>query len=105
GMREPLPLYCKTSAAYAAARLTGMGADVTDAARREWEVGLFGEQLDAEHQLVYDGLRSLDEVEEEQPPGTETGDGWDPGEATRFGRLACRMWSDVLAREKVAVDG
>ncbi len=38
GMTEPLPLYCKTSAAYAAARVAGSD-DADDVAKKAWESG------------------------------------------------------------------
>ncbi len=75
GMREPLPLYCRTSAAFAA------GED----ARTVWESGWNrpGEDADLEHQLVYGRSLSFDEVLA------------DP----RFAELAVRVWRPLLESE------
>jgi exodeoxyribonuclease V gamma subunit len=62
GMREPLPLYCNTSAAYAAAAADG--TDPVAAARREWtsEWQFPKEDAEREHQLVLGGVLSLDDL-------------------------------------------
>jgi len=87
GMREPPPLYCLTSAAYAA------GADP----RKAWESGKFpGEQAEPEHQLVW-GLRPYDELVVE---AARTDEPWDMDETRRFGRWARRLWAPVLRHEQ-----
>jgi exodeoxyribonuclease V gamma subunit len=93
GMREPLPLYCLTSAAYA------VGGE--DAARREWvsEWNRDREDAEREHVLVLGGVRSFDELLAEQPRSDET---WDLSEATRFGRCARRLWDGLLAVEEIS---
>ena len=56
GMAQPLPLYCKTSGAYAAARVAGADdADVS--ARQKWESSFEREQEDKDraHQLALGG--------------------------------------------------
>jgi hypothetical protein len=100
-MREPLPLSCLTSAAYADAALAG--GDAVAAARDAWTSAWnFGkEDQEPEHQLVLGGVRTLDELLDEPPRPDEEGDGWDVTETTRFGRLARRMWDGLLAHEEI----
>ncbi|WP_028065432.1 exodeoxyribonuclease V subunit gamma [Solirubrobacter soli] len=87
GMREPLPLYCRTSAAFAA------GGN----ARGEWESDRFPkEDRDAEHELVLGPGVSYASLLEPEPRGDER---WDPVERTRFGQFALRLWSGLLAVE------
>jgi exodeoxyribonuclease V gamma subunit len=97
GMREPLPLYCATSAAYAEA--TASGADPVAAAREAWTSpwSFDKEDKDPEHQLVLGGVRTLDELLVEPP---HAGEAW-PNETTRLGGLARRMWDGLLAWEEV----
>ena len=99
GMREPLPLACLTSAAYAEAAAAGENA--TAAARRAWESrwNYPREDAELEHQLVLGGVRTFDELVAQAPRADEAGDGWDAGETTRFGRLARRLWDGLLGRE------
>jgi exodeoxyribonuclease V gamma subunit len=101
GMREPLPLACMTSAAYAAA--TNQGADAEKAARNAWESGWNFPKEDAEleHQLVLGRVLSFDELTEALPRADEQGDGWDDTETTRFGRYALRLWGGLLQTEAV----
>ena len=100
-MREPLPLACMTSAAYAAA--THAGADADKAARAAWESGwkFPNEDADLEHQLALGGILSFDELTEEPPRPDEQGDGWDDTETTRFGRYSVRLWDGLLQTEAV----
>jgi exodeoxyribonuclease V gamma subunit len=87
GMREPLPLYCRTSAAFAA------GGN----ARGEWESDRFPkEDRDAEHELVLGTGASYASLLEAEPRADER---WDPVERTRFGQYALRLWSGLLAVE------
>src|SRR5690606_13826888 len=60
GLREPLPIACKASAAYADAARTG--ADPRRAADGEWTSSFDFDREDAEpeHQLVHGGKASLD---------------------------------------------
>ncbi|CAN5811198.1 exodeoxyribonuclease V subunit gamma [soil metagenome] len=100
GMREPLPLYCKTSAAYA------QGAQPREreaSARREWEStwDFDREDKDAEHVLVLGGVLPFDEVVKEPPRDAERGEGWPPDEPSRFGRYARRLWDPLLACERL----
>ncbi len=102
GMREPLPIFCQSSAAYAQA--ASAGQDAIDAAQHEWttEWGFDREDLELEHQLALGGVLSFAQLLELAPRGDETGDGWDQSERTRFGRLARRLWDGLLAREQVS---
>ena len=89
GMREPLPLACMTSAAFAA------GGDV----RGEWVSDRFDkEDKEPEHQFAFDGVRSFADLREELPRDDER---WDPVELSRFGQYALRLWGGLLAREAV----
>ena len=98
GMREPLPIACKTSAAYAAA-----GSNAARAGADEWESG-FGfdkEDREPEHRLVLGGIRTFAQLNEVAPRPDERGDGWDEREVTRFGRYARRLWDGLLAHEEI----
>jgi exodeoxyribonuclease V gamma subunit len=101
GMREPLPLYCATSAAYAQA--VRDGGDPAAAATEAWtsEFSYDKEDKELEHQFVLAGVRSLAELLEEPPRPDERGDGWAMDETTRLGRCARRMWDGLLAHEEV----
>jgi exodeoxyribonuclease V gamma subunit len=100
GMREPLPLFAKTSAAYAQAAREGQ--DPVAAAEQEWH-GQWRfdlEDAELEHQLVLGGVRTLGELLDVAPGPTESGEGWDTGDRTRLGRLARRLWEPLLEREE-----
>jgi exodeoxyribonuclease V gamma subunit len=100
-MREPLPLACMASAAYAQAKTTGKDAEA--AARKAWQSdwNYAKEDAELEHQLVLGGVRTFDELTTEPPRPDEAGDGWDETEATRFGRYARRLWRGLLGREVI----
>ena len=86
GLREPLPLACKTSAAYAAA-LHG-GSDGVKAGAGAWESGwkFPGEDADLEHTLAFGGTPAFAELLA----------------STEFDRRARQLWDDPLAWEEVA---
>ena len=98
GMREPLPIACKASAAYAAAHRDG--DDAEKAARGEWESSWNrdGEDKAEEHRLVWDGIRPFDDLLASLRRPDE---GWGQPEPTRFGSLALRLWTDLLALERI----
>ncbi len=100
GLCEPLPLYCKTSAAWA----DNPPAQRDKAASASWEpqndFGM-GENREPEHQLVLGGIAALADLLQAAAEPGESGDGWAGGEATRFGRYAVRLWSGLLAAEEV----
>jgi exodeoxyribonuclease V gamma subunit len=105
GMRQPLPLYCRTSAAYAGA--SGSGQDAATAvksAQSAWESSwaFDKEDKEPEHQLVLGGAAPFATLLEAAPLDDETGEGWAGDEATRFGRYARRLWDGLLACEDLA---
>ncbi len=107
GMREPLPLYCKTSAAYAEAARGGR--DPIDPATHQWESGyssrhgwISRENEEPEHLIVLGGAVAFARLLEVAPAPHETGDGWAADEPSRLGRLARRLWDGLLDREQVS---
>ena len=99
GMREPLPLFCQTSAAYAGAVLSGQDAE--EAGRRAWESewNFDHEDREPEHQLAFGGVRSFAEI---LAPAPEPGEAWVAGETSRLGAYAVALWEGLLAREAVS---
>ena len=102
GLREPLPLYAKTSAAWAAAP----DDEAFATAEREWstrwsdrtDTPMPGEAEEPEHTLVLGGVKALGDVLGE-PRENEAGEGWDASQTTRLGRWAHRLWDGLLACE------
>jgi exodeoxyribonuclease V gamma subunit len=92
GLREPLPLVCETSAAYV--------KDGIKAATGKWATAynFDGEDAEPEHELAFGGRIPFGELLS-APPGSD--ELWTPGEEPRFGQLAKRLWSGLLAHEKV----
>src|SRR5262249_26477997 len=101
GMREPLPIACEASAAYARALAAGQSA--VTAGAKTWESGwnFPREDADLEHQLVLGGVLTFAELLDTRPREDESGTGWADDETTRFGRLARRLWDGALACEEV----
>jgi exodeoxyribonuclease V gamma subunit len=93
GMREPLPLSCDASAAYA--------QDGEAAADKAWTSAFDypKEDRQPEHLLVYGGAVALSELLE-RPPGDD--EGWYEDEPSRFGAYARRLWDGLLTREEIA---
>jgi exodeoxyribonuclease V gamma subunit len=102
GMREPLPIACDTSAAYAQA--VAAGEDGPAAAREAWETVFRFDKEDRnpEHVLVHGEAVPLARLLEPRPRDDEQGPGWDEAETTRFGRYAMRLWRRLLAVEIVS---
>lgn len=102
GMCEPLPLFCKTSHAYALARIAG--GDPTAKARAEWTTWpddpWESEDRDLAHQLVFGGVAPFERVVLAALRDTEHGPGWG-SEDTRFGQYAMRLWGGVFGHEKL----
>jgi len=102
GLREPLPLYCKTSAAWAeAAGNPRKGPEASAAA--VWDSGYNrnGENADLEHLLVLGGAVPFGAVLDVPAGKCEDGEGWFTAEPSRFGRYATRLWEPLLACEEV----
>ena len=100
GMREPLPLYCATSAAYASG-----APDPKAAALKAWKTPwdqFDHEDRDPAHVLVLGGVRAFGDLLVAAPCEGEDGDGWAGGEASRFGRYARRLWAGLLTSETVS---
>lgn len=97
GLCEPLPLPLKASFTYAKLRRTQ--GTVDEALRKagwDWEDGKFpGECSDPAHVAAWGAGAGL--------PGLDVAPGPDedhPGETTRFGALALRLWGPLLTREQ-----
>jgi exodeoxyribonuclease V gamma subunit len=101
GLREPLPIYCKASAAYAEARAAGRDAERAAAAEWDSQWGHDKENKDPEHALALGGELTLADVLAEPPRPDECGEGWAAGESSRFGHYAIRLWGGLLACESV----
>jgi exodeoxyribonuclease V gamma subunit len=100
-LREPLPLACLSSAAYA--RATMVGKDPERAAREQWTSGFNfdGEDAQPAHVLIFGASAPFADLLAPRPLADEAGDGWETGETTRFGRCALRLWNGLLAHEQI----
>jgi exodeoxyribonuclease V gamma subunit len=93
GRREPLPLPIKTSFAWAEAR-SGAGNPV-EAAERRWLTRTYdGENADPAHVRVWGANAPLQVLLQPVQPGEER-----PGEQTRLGAYAARVWDPMLRAE------
>jgi exodeoxyribonuclease V gamma subunit len=101
GMCQPLPFYCKSSAAYAEA--VAAGKEPRAAAKKVWESGWAYDKEDKEleHQLVLGGTVPFAALVESGPGEDEAGEGWALDETTRFGRYARRLWDGLLSCEQL----
>jgi exodeoxyribonuclease V gamma subunit len=96
GRREPLPLPLKTSFAWYQARRTD--DDPMTAAGRRWRPSNFdGENADPAHVRVWGPHTRLDALLDPARPGEER-----PGEPTRLGAYAARLWEPMLRFEQGA---
>ncbi len=102
GMREPLPLPCLSAAAYVEAATSGR--DPAAAAYEQWTSAFDWDREDRhpEHRLVFGGQLSFEELSALAPRADESGPGWEASEASRFGRLAQRLWHGLLIHEQVS---
>jgi exodeoxyribonuclease V gamma subunit len=100
GLREPLPMACKTSHAYAEAARKGFDQP-EQRASREWtsDFRFDKEDKEPEHLLALGGQQPLSLVLA-APPRPDERD-WCSTDNTRFGVLARRLWDGVFAHEKV----
>lgn len=104
GMREPLPLSCRSSAAWALGRKRGEGQDqLQDRVDREWRSGdrFPGEQDDPEHIEVWGPAAPTSALLSGRPAGDECGPGWAADETSRFALLARRLWDPLLDHEQL----
>jgi exodeoxyribonuclease V gamma subunit len=102
GMREPLPIGCESSAAYAGAVRKG-ATNPTVAARNAWETSWNypKEDQDRDHELAFGAVITFDDLLAKAPRDDELDDPWDAAETTRFGKLARRLWDPLLAHEEL----
>ncbi len=99
GMREPLPLACEASAAYArGARSRSRRRSA--AAQSAWET-TFGYDKEDRAARAHARPRRRAELRRaargQRPRDDEQGAGWAQSEPTRFGRYARRLWDGLLA--------
>ncbi len=101
GMREPSPLRCLTSAAWAQA--VAEGKDPAGAACGTWESGFqpTGEDAQPEHERLFGREVPFAALLAVPPRADEHGGPWDDAEPSRFGRYAQRLWSPVLGHEEL----
>jgi len=99
GLCEPLPMAVKTSATYAGRRAGGTEIpDALWAARKDWSFDTFGpEALEPEHALVWGLAAPLEALLHTPPAAGEQRRA--PEETSRFGVLARRLWTPLLAHE------
>ncbi|MEV6428163.1 exodeoxyribonuclease V subunit gamma [Nocardia sp. NPDC051463] len=99
GLTEPLPIVPGATAAYADRRFRGASVEeACAAAEREFNggpngPGPFGDHSDRHLRYVWGNAPRLEHLIEAPAPAGE------PGETTRFGALARRMWAPLLAAE------
>ncbi|WP_039797881.1 exodeoxyribonuclease V subunit gamma [Nocardia araoensis] len=99
GLTEPLPVAPAATAVYAERRFRGAGTDdAIAAAEREFNggpngPGPFGDHTDRHLRYVWGPAPRLDDLMAAPAAAGE------PGESTRFGALARRMWAPLLAAE------
>ncbi|MFX0577424.1 exodeoxyribonuclease V subunit gamma [Nocardia nepalensis] len=99
GLTEPLPIAPSATAVYAERRFRGSNADeAVTAAEREFNggpngPGPFGDHTDRHLRYIWGPGPRLEHLMATPAPAGE------PGETTRFGSLARRMWAPLLAAE------
>lgn len=94
GRREPLPLPLKTSFAWASARLNG--DDPREQASRRWKSAMYpAEDADPAQVRVWGDHAPLDRLLGPPGAGEEM-----PGEDTRLGAYAARLWLPLLRSER-----
>jgi exodeoxyribonuclease V gamma subunit len=105
GMCEPLPLFCKTSAAYALGRALGREPDEAEqSARKEWESSQSrdNENRDKEHLFVLGGEITFPEMlSVTGTPAEGEGDDLLAAEPHRFGVYARTVWAQLLELERI----
>jgi len=103
GMRRPLPLAVKTSATYAEKRAAGMSADnAVERAAQDWLSGTYDrENAEEAHRIVWGERAPITALLAEPPWSDEQGPDWPSEEPTRFGAIARRLWTPLLAAESL----
>jgi exodeoxyribonuclease V gamma subunit len=103
-MREPLPMACAASAAWAEAVADRRDPEaVLAAAAAAWNPSgsIPGERDQPEHVFVHGRDADFGLLLAPPPAADEQGQGWADGERHRFGRLALRLWEPLLESESV----
>lgn len=95
GMREPIPLFRRTSAAYA----NGTARQAEQAWRSRFSQPR--EDRESEHELVFGREFPFEDLLNTPPRSDEHGEGWDETESSRFGRYARRLWAGLLQHERL----
>ena len=96
GRREPIPLPLKTSYAFAEARFSG--EDPMSAAARRWRSANYpGDDAAPAHVRVWGAGAPLQTLLDPPRPGEER-----PGEDTRLGAYAARLWLPMLRAGEAA---
>ena len=104
GMREPLPLFCKTSAAYAADRALGREpGEAAQAARKEWESRADRDNENRDKELRFVLGEELSFAEMVALTGVAVGGDVElhPPEPHRFGVYARTLWDGLLEFERL----
>jgi exodeoxyribonuclease V gamma subunit len=101
GMREPLPVSLRTTAAWAAAVAENRDPDREAAGAWTSDYNFDKEDKEAEHILVHSGVLPFGRlVAHSGTPMTDEAQ-WAPGEPTRFGVYALRLWGGLLQHEAI----
>jgi exodeoxyribonuclease V gamma subunit len=104
---RPIPIVTGTSAAYADAVIQereGRRWKPINQANGRWTSNppfFTGEDADPAYLHAFGPERSIQDLLGVPADRTETGDGWDEAELSRFGRWALRLWSPLLGHEHV----
>jgi exodeoxyribonuclease V gamma subunit len=100
-MCEPLPLYCRTSAAWAEAALTGGSPERSATLAWTSDYSWSREDCEPEHQMVLGAVLSFEGLVARAGETSGDEESWGhPGEG-RFGSYALRLWHDLLAHEEI----
>ena len=99
GLREPPPLACATSAAYA--QTMRAGRTNLHPVRKAWESewAFDHEDKELEHVQLLGGVLSLEQLLARPPSAEETA--WGTEQPSRFGAWALRLWTGLLAHEEL----
>lgn len=97
GRRQPLPLPLRTSFAWADARNSDRDPERVAGFRWKSQDNFRGEDAEPAHERVWGRRASLDTLLGPPLPGEEA-----PGESTRLGALAARLWLPLLQAERSA---